>query len=159
MKKSVNKLVSCLKARNLLIHQLWISSESALNQLVYFTAEAFEHIKYKRARAERDKSSQIMRLKMLPRAITVIKLSTTIQEFEEIVKIFTIKQKKKRVQASKQVRYWGLIAIIENRKIKVILRKIGNGQLHFWSVIPAWTTNKYRDTKFISMMKGEPEED
>jgi len=44
------------------------------------------------------------------------------------------------------VRYWGIIAIIEGRKIKVIIRKIGdNGALHFWSVVPAWTTNRYRD--------------
>jgi hypothetical protein len=100
-----------------------------------------------------------MRLKMLPRAIKIIGLSTTIQEYEEIIKVFSIKRKKKRTQESKRVQYWGIIAIIEDRKIKVILRKIGNGQLHFWSVIPAWTTNKYRDIKFISMMKGQPEED
>ena len=131
----------------------------SLDQLVHFTAEAFEHTKYKRARAERDRSSQIMRLKMLPRAITLIGLSTTIQEYEEISKVVSVKRKKKRVQESKQIQYWGLIAIIENRKIKVILRKIGNGQLHFWSVIPAWTTNKLRDAKLVSMMKGLPEED
>lgn len=100
-----------------------------------------------------------MRLKMLPRAITLIGLSTTIQEYEEISKVISVKRKKKRVQESKQIQYWGLIAIIENRKIKVILRKIGNGQLHFWSVIPAWTTNKLRDAKLVSMMKGLPEED
>ena len=143
---------------------VWYKNQSpvnspALNQLVYFTAEAFEHTKYKRARAERDKPSQIMRLKMLPRAFRLIELSTTIQEYEEIVKVVSVKRRKKRVHQSKQIQYWGLIAIIENRKIKVILRKIGNGQLQFWSIIPAWTTNKYRDTKFVSTMKGLPEED
>lgn len=60
----------------------------------------------------------------------------------------------------KPVRYWGIIAITEGRKIKVILRKIGdNGQLHFWSIVPAWTTNKYRDMKLFSTMKGNPDED
>ena len=67
---------------------VWYKNQSpvnspALNQSVYFTAEAFEHTKYKRARAERDKPSQIMRLKMLPRAFRLIELSTTIQEYEE----------------------------------------------------------------------------
>ena len=58
------------------------------------------------------------------------------------------------------VKYWGIIAIISGQKIKVIVRKIGNnGSLHFWSVIPAWTTNKYRDTKFFTTMNGCPEED
>lgn len=130
-----------------------------LQGYVYFTSEGFEHIIYKRARAERDKSSQGTRFKLLSRAITLIELSTTYQEYEKTIKGFEVKQQKRRVQKSKTVRYWGIIAIVENRKIKVIIRKIGNGQLHFWSVIPAWTTNKYRDTKFISTMKGSPEED
>lgn len=131
----------------------------ALNELVHFTSEGFEHIVYKRARAERERSSQVMRFKLLPRAVTLIGLSTTFQEYEETAKQFEVKRHKKRLMESKLVRYWGMIAIIENRKIKVIIRKIGNGKLHFWSIIPAWTTNKYRDTKFVSTMKGSPEED
>jgi len=131
----------------------------ALDSLIYFNSEGFEHIIYKRSRAEREKSSQMMRFKLLPRAVALIELSTTYQEYEETIKRFELKRHKKRVQESKTVRYWGIIAIIENRKIKVIVRRIGNGQIHFWSIIPAWTTNKYRDTKFISTMKGSPEED
>lgn len=58
------------------------------------------------------------------------------------------------------IKYWGLIAIIRDRKINVVIRKIGdNGAVHFLSVIPDWTTNKYRDTKFFTTMKGHPEED
>jgi hypothetical protein len=58
------------------------------------------------------------------------------------------------------VRYWGIIAIIDSRKIKVILRQIGDGgAMHFWSIVPAWTTNKYRDAKFYTTMKGSPDED
>ncbi len=67
---------------------------------------------------------------------------------------------KKRVKKTLPVKYWGIIGIIDGRKIKVIIRKIGdNGLLHFWSVVPAWVTNKYRDIKFYSTMKGKPEED
>jgi hypothetical protein len=55
--------------------------------------------------------------------------------------------------------YWGLIAIIDGRKIKVILRRVGNGEIHFWSVIPAWVTNKTRDGKLFKTMKGDPNED
>jgi hypothetical protein len=131
----------------------------ALGHVVHFTSEGFEHIVYKRARAERERPSQIMRFKLLPLAVELIALSTTFQEYEETIKEFTIKRKKKKVHVSKKVQYWGIIAIIKGRKIKVIIRKIGNGKHHFWSVIPAWTTNKYRDTKFVSTMKGKPEED
>jgi len=38
----------------------------------------------------------------------------------------------------KEVEYWGLIAIVGDRKLKirVVLRRIGTGNLTFWSVMP-----------------------
>jgi hypothetical protein len=132
----------------------------ALNEVVFFNAEGFNHIVFKSSRHERERISQIMRFKLLPRAVELVSLSTTYQEYEETLKEFLVKERKAKVKKSKKVQYWGLIAIIGNRKIKVILRKIGdNGQLHFWSIVPAWTTNKYRDIKFVSTMKGNPDED
>jgi len=132
----------------------------AFNQRVCFSAEGFNHIIFKSARTERERLSQILRFKLLPLANKLITLSTTYQEFEETVKEFEIKQYKKKVKTSKPVRYWGIIAIIDGRKIKVILRQIGdNGNMHFWSLVPAWVTNKYRDIKLFTTMKGNPEED
>jgi hypothetical protein len=131
----------------------------ALREQVFFTSEGFNHIVFTGARRERERSSQIMRFKLLPRAIRLVSHANTFQEYEETLKEFEVKARKKRQRQSKPVRYWGIIAIFEGRKIKVILRRIGNGQLHFWSVIPAWTTNKFRDARFISTMKGNPAED
>lgn len=132
----------------------------ALKETVYFTAEGFNHIIFKGRHSERERLSQILRFKLLSRAIKLIGLSTTYQEYEETIKEFVVKSYKKKIHKTKSVKYWGLIAIIDGRKIKVIIRKIGNnGQLHFWSIVPAWTTNKYRDTKFFSTMKGNPDED
>ncbi len=127
---------------------------------VYFNSEGFNHIVFKKARSEREKTSQMLRFKLLPLAKKLIEKSTTYQEFEETIKEFEVKNFKKKVRKSRPVKYWGVIAIIEGRKIKVILRKIGdNGTVHFWSVVPAWVTNKYRDIKFFTTMKGNPEED
>lgn len=132
----------------------------ALGEFVHFTAEGFNHVIFKGPRSERERSSQILRFKLLPIAIRLTELSTTYQEYEVTLKEFEVKSFKKKVRKSKPVKYWGVIAIIDGRKIKVILRKIGdNGQLHFWSIVPAWTTNKYRDMKLYSTMKGNPEED
>lgn len=131
-----------------------------LKEEVYFSADGFNHLIYKGARTERDRASQILRFKLLPLAAKLVTISTTHQEFEESIKEFEVKKFKKRIRQSKVVRYWGLIAIIENRKIKVIIRRIGdNGNLRFWSVVPAWVTNKYRDSRFFTTMKGNPDED
>ena len=132
----------------------------AFDEHVHFTAEGFNHIIFKGSRSERERSSQILRFKLLPKAVKLVELSTTYQEYEETLKEFDVKSYKKRIRKTKPVKYWGIIAIIEGRKIKVVLRKIGdNGQLHFWSIVPDWTTNKYRDMKLFSTMKGNPEED
>ena len=132
----------------------------AFNQKIYFTSEGFNHIVFKSARSERERPSQILRFKLLPLAIKLIKNSTTYQEFEETIKEFDVKSYKKRIKKSQIVKFWGIIAIIEGRKIKVIIRKIGdNGSMHFWSIVPAWVTNKYRDTRFFTTMKGNPDED
>jgi len=132
----------------------------AFNQKIYFTSEGFNHVVFKSAHSERERSSQILRFKLLPLALKLIKISTTYQEFEETIKEFEIKSYKKKIRKSKSVNYWGVIAIIDGRKIKIIIRKIGeNGTMHFWSIVPAWTTNKYRDTKFFTTMKGDPNED
>jgi len=132
----------------------------AFNQEVYFTAEGFNHIIFKGARSERERPSQILRFKLLSLAQKLVKISTTYQELEETLKEFRVKSYKKTILKTKPVTYWGVIAIIDGRKIKVIIRKIGdNGAMHFWSIVPAWTTNKYRDTKFFTTMKGRPDED
>ena len=141
-------------------HSIGRVMSPALHQHIHFTAEGFNHLIFKGSRSERERPSQILRFNLLPLAVKLVGLSTTYQEFEESIKEFDVKSHKKRVRQSKPVRYWGVIAIIEGRKIKVIVRKIGdNGAMHFWSVVPAWTTNKYRDIRFFTTMKGRPEED
>jgi len=132
----------------------------ALNAPIHFTSEGFNHIIYKQTHSERDRSVQIMRFKLLDRAKKLVELATTYQEYEETLKECEVKSFKRKERRAQVVRYWGLIAIIDNRKIKVIIRKIGeNGNCHFWSIVPSWVTNMYRDNKLVTTMKGDPEVD
>jgi hypothetical protein len=90
----------------------------------------------------------------------LVKLTTTHQEYEEVLQEVNVAWLKKHRKETRVVKFWGLIAILGNRKIKVIVRQVGDsGQKHFWSVIPAWVTSQYRDVKLISTMKGDPQED
>ena len=101
-----------------------------------------------------DNAPELSRLTPLPDAERL--RATVKKEFEESIGEFEVKSFKKKVKKAKLIKYWGVIAIIDGRKIKVIVRKIGdNGAMHFWSVVPAWVTNKYRDTKFFTTMKKD----
>lgn len=131
----------------------------AIGEEIHFVfSEGFHHIVYKSKGSLRPQKDQIMRFSLLKRAVQLVSLTTTIQEFEEMTQSVMIKMNKEKINEYRLVKYWGLIAIIDNRKIKVVLRKIGNGATQFWSVIPAWTTSAKRDVKFKTM-RGDPEID
>lgn len=129
------------------------------NEPVFFTSEGFNHLIYKNARSERNKEEQVARFKLLGNAVKLVRITTTFQEFDESIKQVTVKRFKRKITESKIVKHWGLIAIMGTWKIRVIIRQISGGQKHFWSVIPNWTTSQFRDIKYLTNMKGNPEED
>ena len=95
----------------------------ALGLTVSFSSHGFNHLIYRKGRTERDRASQTMRFKLLTKAYELIGLTTTFQEYEDTLKEFRVKKHKEKVSVTKQVQYWGLIAIIGDRKIKVIVAK------------------------------------
>lgn len=100
---------------------------------VYFDSKGFKHILYKGYGGgnKRQKSQIVLRLKMLPYAPRLIAIATFVQEF----------------QKDNSINYWGFIAIFEGEKFKVVVRRVGNGKLHFWTIFPNWVTRKKSDKK------------
>jgi len=86
------------------------------NEKVYFNNYGFNHLIRKRGvkRYIWDTKRRMVLLKYVKR---VINSKNTEVEYR--------KDKQK---------FWALIKIIQGRKIKVILRKIGKGKLHFFSI-------------------------
>ena len=83
------------------------------------------------------KKEQILKFRLLPLAIKIINKSGTLQEYRK--NLITIGKKgKDGLRKTKEVEYFGFIAIIGERKIKirVVLRRIGDGNIIFWSVMP-----------------------
>lgn len=64
-----------------------------------------------------------------------------------------------KLKILKKVQYWGFIGIINDRKIKVIVKQIGEGKKQFWSIIPNWTTRKSREGNKIIIHAGDLESD
>ena len=91
-----------------------------------FNGEGINHLIYKGSRSRRDEERIKINIRLLPRAIKLLTISTVWQEESCYVK-------------DKQTyNFWAFEAVIDDRRIKVIVRQIGNGRKHFWSVIPAW---------------------
>lgn len=107
-----------------------------LKTQVIFNSDGFHHLQYS-ARRERNKKEQILKWRLLPLALRVLRNSGTLQEYRK--GFATIEKKSKDgLSLAKPTEYWGFIAIEGSNKIKikVILRKVGDGNVIFWSVMP-----------------------
>ena len=107
-----------------------------LDSQVVFNSDGFHHLQFS-ARRERNKKEQILKFNLLPLAVKVIKKSGTLQEYRKNL-LAIGKKSKDGLRKTKEVQYWGFVAIIGDPKIKirVILRRIGDGNIIFWSVLP-----------------------
>lgn len=96
---------------------------------VFFNSRGLSHLFYKGSQkiSSRPSKETETRVFLLPRAVKVLKLMPLSQEES----VFVTKD-------GKHARYWDFEAVVDDRRIKVIVRQIGDGKKHFWSVIPAW---------------------
>ena len=105
---------------------------------VVLTSDGFNHLQFKGNRMPRNTDEQILKLTLLPKALDIIKHTGTLQEYRNGIE----KIGNKGVDGfyrTKNVEYWGFHAIVGKdylRKIVVILKRIGDGKIIFWSVMP-----------------------
>ncbi len=107
-----------------------------LKTQIIFNSDGFHHLQFS-ARRERNKKEQLLKFSLLPLAIEVIKNSGTLQEYRKGL-VMIGKKSKDGLAIAKPTDYWGFIAIVSSSqiKIRVILRRVGDGNVIFWSVMP-----------------------
>jgi len=95
----------------------------------------FTHLRFKTDNTPRNPKEAMYKMGLLPLVPTVIKNANRVDRYEK--RMAPIGGTRQRV--IKEIEYWSLVAIVGKQKvkIKVIVRKIGNGKLHFWSVMKA----------------------
>ncbi len=98
------------------------------DEKVVFNSKGINHLLYKSGRTNRRRSKKeaAIRINLLPRAVKLLSLITLYQQ--DVILEF----------GEKRLKYWSLEGVIDNRRIKVIVRQVGKGNKHFWSVIPDW---------------------
>ena len=96
---------------------------------IAFNSKGLSHVFYKGAGkiSARSVQESEVRVNLLPHAFKILKRMPLPQEESSMVD-----------NAGRLCRYWAFEAVVDDRRVKVIVRQIGNGNKHFWSVIPAW---------------------
>ena len=101
------------------------------NERIICNAKGINHLIYKGNRSRRPKDRIETNIRLLPRAIQLLQKSTFWQE-ESTHNHDTVTS-----------HFWAFEAVVDDRRIKVIVRQVGNGEKNFWSVIPAWRKDRF----------------
>lgn len=120
-----------------------------LKEKIAFNVRGLKHLKFKSDRQARTSNDQYARLRLLRFAPEVLKNSHTVQGIWE-TKIFEEQKTNSRWKhILKDVRFYEFIAVLENIRIKVIIKEVQGGEKHFWSVIPFWGIDKIAHKRIL----------
>ena len=103
---------------------------------VILNSDGFHHLQFS-ARRERNKREQLFKFSLLSLGLEIVKKSGTIQEYRKLLTPIGKKSARDGAVPMKEVEYWGLVAIVGTKGIKVrtVLRRVGDGNITFWSVM------------------------
>lgn len=128
-----------------------------LNAEVSFNSKGLEHLKFKSRGKARTQEDQYARFKLIRMAPKVLQLSRTVQDIGNAMH-FEKKRVHNRVDnVLLPVTYYGFVAVLEDVRIKVIVKQIEDGEYFFWSIIPFWGVD--RNTFKRKLYVGHPEND
>lgn len=106
-----------------------------LKETVFFNSKGFYHLRYDGTGRARTVSEQKYKMGLLPLAVPVIKNAKKIEKFEQ--------RYSKKLKKNEEI--WVLKEIVgkQNTIVKVILRRIGNGKITFFSIMKKRDRPKY----------------
>ena len=105
---------------------------------VLFNAKGIRHLKFKSDEKARPREDQYPRLKLLHLAPRVLQLSRTVQGVWHTKQFEPLRTHGRWERVLREVIFYEFIAVIENVRVKVIVKQVGEGEKYFWSIIPFW---------------------
>ena len=119
-----------LYAAQPLVHSPFFTDDIVLG------SEGFRHLQVS-GQGERDKEDQIRRFMLLPLGLQVLKTATTLQSYRKRPAATYPHGEGHVLKERKAVQWWCFTALFVKRalRVKVVVRTVGDGKLHFWSVV------------------------
>ncbi len=87
----------------------------------------------------------------------VLKKSHTVQGIWPTKKFEDQKTNSHWKHIVKDVIFYEFVSVLENVRVKVIVKEVLGGEKHFWSVIPFWGIDKITSKRILH--SGDPEHD
>lgn len=124
---------------------------------VAFNALGIRHLKFKADDKARTREDQYPRLKLLHLAPRVIALSRTVQGIWHTKQFESRKSHGRWERVLKNVVFYEFVAVLQNVRIKVIVKQVEEGKRYFWSIIPFWKLNATTHKRML--YSGSPDTD
>ena len=124
---------------------------------IAFNAKGWKHLRFKNKHHARAQVDQYARLKLIYLIPQVISKSHTVQGILYTKKFERQKTNTRWERVMKEVIFYEFIAVLENIRLKVIIKEVDKGELYFWSIIPFWTIDKEQSKRLL--YSGNPEKD
>lgn len=125
---------------------------------ISFNSKGMRHLKFKSWNKSRSAKDKYMRFRLLKYAPEIVKKSHTLQEYCNKNNFERIQINSRWEERMTNVNYYGFIAIVDEIRIKIIIKETKNGEKFFWSIIPCWKQNKSILNKKI-LHEGDLESD
>lgn len=108
---------------------------------VTFNSDGFHHLQFSADR-ERGKPEQMLKFTLFKKyAVEILKNSGTVQEYRKTMEPGGKRRYSRKEADMINAEYWGFVSIVgaegSKERVKVIVRRVGTGNPHFWSVMPA----------------------
>ncbi len=124
---------------------------------ISFNAKGLRHLKFKSDQQARSNKDQYARLKLLYLAPQVLGKSHTLQGIWQTKQLEQYKTSGQWQYTMKDVIFYEFIAVLDNVRVKVIIKDVLGGEKHFWSIIPYWNINKVGKRRIL--YSGNPNAD
>ena len=105
----------------------------AFNEYVAFNNEGFRHLIWQQER-QRSKKEQTRRFALLTHAKDIIEKTHEYAAYRVEEKVSKAKWYGAKTKNVSRAQFWELNREIESRHISVIIRQVGNGKKHFFSI-------------------------
>ena len=130
---------------------------SYFKEKIIFNSKGLKHLRFKSDKRARPYKDQYPRLKLIKYAPEILKKSHTLQGILNIKKIESQKTNSRWEHIMKEVVYYEFIAVLDNIRIKLIIKQIAGAEKYFWSIIPFWGIDKSNSKR--TLHSGNPESD
>ena len=110
---------------------------------VHFNTQGFEHLRRKAWNRGREQRDQFMRLKHIGGAPEILRSSHTVQGKQETSEWERRKRHGRWEKLLIPVTYYEFVAVLRERRFKVIIKQFPGGERIFWSLIPFWRQNDH----------------